>query len=212
MLFRSEVRQLKDEYLIPFNHLLKDYVNTHPNDGIHATSTALANVYDKVFARFDCLDSTNERAPYDISSGYVFDKIKTALDGMRHEVAAEMILDAAGYTYDYNVTTQEDARGSDLFVYLESGWEGIDVKASQSGVQRSQGQGHASRAVSTGLGWGDFTGLNGTGKETLSIPFATAELKAPYFIDSIYEMTARVEAEAQARARRTGHHTLKRMR
>ena len=204
----KEVRGLKDEFIIPFNHILKEYVNTHPDEELRAISSALTNTYEKIFSRFDCLDPANEGGATILQPDAVFQRIQASLDGMRHEVAAETILEAADYVFEYNVTTKEDAEGSDLFVYLESGWEGVDIKASLTGVKNSQAKNRYSRAVVTGLAWEDFTGSKGTGRGTLSIPFSVAESKAPAFIANIREMVQRNNDQRQAASRRTGKQTL----
>lgn len=203
-----EGRNLKDEHLIPFNHILKEFVNTHPNEELRAVSSALANTYEKLFSRFDCLHPENGAASDIVPSPVVLEKIQASLDGMRHEVAAETLLEAADYSYDRDITTEEDAKGSDLFVYLESGWEGVDIKSTQAGVNRATSKNRFSRAVTTGLLWEDFTGLKGTGRGTLSIPFAVAEEKSGTFVANIYEMVSRNEAQRRSTSRRTGKQSL----
>lgn len=208
---RTIEHRLLDEHIIPFNHRLKDFINTHPNDELRTVSSALTNTYRFVYGRYDCLPREDVQYgtkpnPYEALEG-----IQACLDGMRHEVAAESMLTAADYTFDHKVTTQEDATGADLFVYIDSihggqpYWQGVDIKASQKALEYSLQSHPRSRAVWTGLGWEDFTGQNGKGRGTLSIPYATASEKADQFIDNIYSMVRRCEAAH----RRTGSHALR---
>ena len=208
---RTIEHRLLDEHIIPFNHRLKDFINTHPNDELRTVSSALMNTYRLVYGRYDCLPREDVQYGTKPNTNEAFQGIQACLDGMRHEVAAESMLSATDYAFDYKVTTQEDATGADLFVYIESihggqpYWQGVDVKASQNALERSLQSHPRSRAVWTGLGWEDFTGQNGKGRGTLSIPYDTASEKADQFIDNIYDMVRRLEASH----RRAGSHALR---
>lgn len=203
-------RNLKQEYIIPFNHHLKEFINTHPNDEIRTVSSALTNAYGTIFSRYECIDKKDTIYGSSPSAQEAFTQMQATLDGMRHEVAAETIIDAAGYTYDREVSAVEDAHGNDLFIYLESGWEGLDVKASPISAANDRSKHRFSRAVWSGLDWGDFKGIKGTGHGTLSIPYATAEEKSDTFIKNVYEMVANIKAQRAAMARKTGKQTLRR--
>ena len=205
----KEARSLKNERIIPFNHMLKEFINTHPNDELRIISNALANTYEKMFSRVDCLSPENETVSEVIDSDTVLEQLQSLLDGLRHEIAAESLLTAAGYEYSYETTVQDDATGSDLFVYLESGRQGIDIKSTRSGVERDRKKHRISKAVTTGLGWGDFTGMKGSTPGALSIPRSTAEAKAVAFIKNIQEMVTYNEAQRKATSRHTGRQGLK---
>lgn len=194
-------KRLKREYVIPFNHHLKEFVNTHPNDEIRTVSSALANSHAIIFGRYESIDSKTLIHGEKPTTPEVFGDIQASLDGMRHEVAAETLFDAAGYSIDRNVSTQEDATGSDLFVYLESGWEPVDVKASQTSANKAQSSRYASNAVWTGLGWEDFKGTKGTGHGTLSIPYDVAVAKCDDFIDRVRATVARSKAQRSSTVR-----------
>ena len=101
------------------------------------------------------------------------------------------------------------ARGADLFVYLESGWEAVDVKASQLSASKAHSQNRFSRAVWTGLDWGDFTGQKGTGHGMLSIPFATADAKCDQFIGNIRQMVTSQQAQRAAARQHAGNKSLR---
>ncbi|OYW83693.1 hypothetical protein B7Z17_05315, partial [Candidatus Saccharibacteria bacterium 32-49-10] len=185
--------ELKDEYLIPFNHHLKDFINTHPNDDIRTVTSALTSSYGTIFSRHDCIDADKLIYNQKAAPKEIFLNIQGSIDGMRHEIAAETLLDAAGYSYDYNVSAKEDSMGNDLYVYLESGWEPIDVKASVNAVQKSRLHNRRSKAVWTGLDWGDFTGSKGTRHGCLSIPYPSTDAqltKADTFVHEIRTMVA----------------------
>jgi len=201
-------RQLKSEYLIPFNHHLKEFINTHPNDEIRTVSTALTSMYAPLFGRHTVLPDDEIIHGGRPTNHEVMYAVQSSLDGMRHEVAAEAMLEAAGYTFDYNVSAEEDATGDDMFVYLESGWQGVDIKASQNAVNSARERHRFSRAVATGLDWGDFKGQRGTTPGALSIPFATAQEKAGSFIERIYAMVQHTEAQRHQVARKAGRRGL----
>lgn len=192
---KQVMQHLKREYAIPFNHHLKEFINTHPNDDIRTVSSALTNAYGTIFGRYSCIDRSDLIYGQNPEPREAHESVQAALDGMRHEIAAESLLEAADYSYDFKVSNEEDARGADLFVYLESGWEAIDIKASQASVARAQGKNRFSRAVWTGLDWGDFTGLRGTGHGMLSIPYATALAKSDQFITNIRRMVTTQNAQ-----------------
>ena len=206
---RQTARHLKTEYAIPFNHHLKEFINTHPNDDIRTVSSALTNAYGTIFGRYECIDSKEmiyQQAPQPREA---FEYIQASLDGMRHEVAAESLLEAADYSFDFRVSSEEDARGADLFVYLESGWEAVDVKASQLSASKAHSQNRFSRAVWSGLDWGDFTGQKGTGHGMLSIPFATADAKCDQFIGNIRQMVTSQQAQRAAARQHAGNKSLR---
>lgn len=194
--------QLKNEYLIPFNHSLKKYINSHPNDGLRESTAALATTYSAHFMFDDNLGGTKV-IPTPPEAEDIHRYTDAALRGMRSELAAESLLSAAGYHYEYHVSTEEDAHGTDLYVYMNDDWESVDIKSSITATERSRTKayenGFWSRAVWTGLRDGDFTGISGDRPGALSIPYEIAELKAPQFIQSIYEM-AMEQRPASARS------------
>lgn len=200
---------LKREYAISFNHHLKDFVNTHPNDDIRTVSSALTNAYGTIFSRYQCIDNKEMIYQQTPQPREVFEYIQGSIDGMRQEVAGETLLEAADYSYDHRVSSEEDARGADLFVYLESGWEAVDIKASQLSAAKAHTKNRFSRAVWTGLDWGDFTGQKGTGHGMLSIPFATAEAKCDQFIANIRQMVASQGVQRASASQHAGSQSLR---
>ncbi len=203
-------RRLKNEYVIPFNHGLKEFINTHPNDGMREVSTALANIHELIFSRHAVLPANERPHITTISPQDKLLAIQSRLDGMRHEVASETILSAAGLEYDYDVSAEEDASGSDLFVQLggQYGWFGFDIKASQASVDKARQRSPLSRAVATGLLPRDFTGQKGTAHDALAIPYATAAAVSEKFADNLYTTAAHYEQQRAQAARYTGRGSL----
>lgn len=207
---RQIAKNLKEAYLIPFNHALKDLINTHPNADFRSMTSALAGAHNMIFSSHTAIDPSElvhaeKPQPVDVARG-----IEDCLNGMRHEVAAETMLAAAGIDYDYNISVEEDATGTDLLVHRNK-WEGVDTKASQSSALRAQGKHPLSRAVWTGLTPADFTGQKGVDRNTLSIPFSVAEEKCDTFVTAIDTMVERNHGKRDTMTRRSGSHTLSRV-
>lgn len=204
-------RHLKDTYLIPFNHDLKAFINDRPNDNISEVTSALAGAHALIFSRHTPIQSSeliyaDQPRPVDVAKN-----IEDVLNGLRHEVAAEAMLIAAGVEYKDEVTVKEDASGNDMFVKIDGNWEGIDIKASRMKVLREREKRPLSRAVWTGLEWSDFTGQKGTGHGTLATPYAITEKKSAQFVASIEEMVRHRKQQRAALSRKSGRHTLSRV-
>jgi hypothetical protein len=184
-------RHLKDTYVIPYNHDLKEFINTHPGEELNAVAATLASTQDRLFGNLTSINPKElvyrkKPKPHEVALG-----IEENLHGMRNEIAAETLLAAAGIEYDFRVSTKEDAEGTDLFVLLDGRWEGIDLKASRTAADKAQSNHRLSRAVWTGLTPRDFTGPNGAGHNALSIPYSVAEEKCEAFVVAIREMVQR---------------------
>jgi len=209
---RERIRHLKLEYVIPYNHIIKEFVNNHPNDNIEAVSSALASTYQFIYGRYHCLPASETHSTTRPTQRDVYNSIKNSLDGMRHEVATEGLLQAANLDYDYNITADEDANGADIFVQLNGRREAVDIKASESAVARSQQDYRFSQAVWTGLTKEDFTGLYGTATNALSIPYDTVITKADAFAGGVKTMVRRNQIAKQKIATRAAKRALERER
>lgn len=184
-------KELKMNYLIPFNHSLKSYVNSHADDGLKETAAAFASVYSAHFGDDDNLGGTHT-IPTPPSADEIRRYTEAALRGMRSELAAETMLDAAGYCYEYHISAEEDSHGTDLYVYMNDDWEAVDIKASLSAERNAHDKayekGFYSRAVWTGLYDSDYTGAKGDKPGSMRIPYETAQEAAENFINSIHAM------------------------
>ena len=194
---RKELRELKVNTLIPFNHAIKELINTDSSLSKDVLDANLTRLYMRLFSSDDPLVvKATERGSLDQSvlgvvSRDALQQISVATNGMRHEIAAETILTAAGYSYDYNVNTNEDAQGADLFVYLESGWTHIDIKASEASANKALLSHRNSHAVWTGLNPSKFDGAKGDQSNALRVSFDTALESADGFIQRIYDVSQR---------------------
>jgi hypothetical protein len=181
---------LKEKYVIPFNHSLKELINVCPNVPIKAMATTLAQGYSGIFGKYNSLNSDTPRHESELPrAGDVAQTFETIINGMRHEIAAETMLASIGVDYSYDVSVRDDATGTDLFVYINGVAEPIDIKGSKLAETKAHERHSASRAVWTGLEYADFTGIKGTNPGSVSIPNAIAQEKAPDFYDRILEVT-----------------------
>lgn len=198
---KEESTRLKREIVIPFNSTLKNFINSHPNERLGATASALAATYEAYFSRHDCL--TNEAAEplFVIPNSEASKTLRTTLNGMRHELAAETMLMAAGYDVRFNTTVEDDASGTDLFVFIDNTRVPLDIKASETAVEEARAKYRYSRAVWTGLTREDFTGMNGQAFDALSVSYGVASEKSTTFVERINEMRERIKKQ-QLRARR----------
>lgn len=205
---RQLAKHLKETYVIPFNHALKDIINTHPNEEFNKITSALAGAHNMIFSshasfRPGELIHAQKPSPVDVARG-----IEDCLNGMRHEVAAESMFAAADIDYDYDVSPEEDAAGVDIFVFRDGNREGVDLKASRTSAIRAQDRHPLSRAVWSGLNPTDFTGQKGTGRNTLSIPFSVAEAKSVAFVAEIDAMVERNYRTRGIMSQRASSHAL----
>lgn len=198
----TKARLLKDRYLIPFNHALKDLINHHPNLEQNEFVGTLAESYAVIYGDYDSFRRTARYMPVDVDEAYAAIQRRTV--GMKHEIAAETMLAAADVNYDYDVSVAEDAGGNDIYIELfdDRQWLGVNLKASELAEQRALREYPGSLAVWTGLQESDFKGMKGNTIRGLTIPYATASAKGPEFVQRIKD-TVRHQS-----ALRVGHHAL----
>lgn len=182
----NRTQELKHSYIIPFNHELKSLINESPNTEMSDMVAALSKTYVAVYGRYNALKPTEPKDPAAIiRTSEVMYRIKQATNGMRHEVAAETMLSAAGIEYEYEVTVDEDARGTDIVVFIDGKREPLDIKASFFGEDKAREKRASSRAIWTELSDEDFRGMSGNAVNALSIPFDVATYHADSFVERI---------------------------
>jgi hypothetical protein len=204
-------QKLKREHAIPFNHNLKSLINEGPNLNMQDLSSALARTHEFVFNRYNNLDPSQAKDAFTIASASeVTLRLETAINGMRHEVATESMLSAAGVDFSYDISVEEDARGVDIIAVIDrpdtdTGKPSpvrvpIDIKSSRTLEQRARIRHPGSVTVWTGLYQDDFTGIKGTTPNALTIPFETAVDHADTFmnrINSIIDNSEQYKAKAR---------------
>lgn len=202
-------RELKDQYIIPFNHSLKEFINHHPSLGIDDLARTLTNTYIGAF---------QQRSNYDnfISNDTILDSFRGIAEGMRHEIAAETLLDSVGIDMQYEETdgTQlSDRKGEDLRVYLDAetldtlfegadwhdyldddtytalvnNWHSIDIKSSKTAEMRSHAQHPDNIAAWTGLYDSDFKGPKDNTPDSLTTAYPSTSEKGRIFVINIIE-------------------------
>jgi hypothetical protein len=187
----AEFQQLRNKDLIPFNHAIKELIDTDSGLTKNELDASLARLYMRLFYRDDPLVMRDEaRGVQDHSlakaiSSEALTSISVSSNGMRHEVAAESMLAAGGIDYDYNVNTEEDATGADMFVYIDGKWEYIDIKASEMSAKNALAKRRSSHAVWTGLHQSNFTGAKGNQVNGLRISFDEALKHSDAFVRRI---------------------------
>ena len=183
-------KELKEEYIIPFNHIVKNFINTHPNASINAAKNSLAALYTTVYrGEPNCLDIKGLKNRTHISPYEKVDILDRTLDGMRHELAAETLIDIGGYECDYNVSVEDDAKGIDMYVNITGiGWFGIDIKASKTTADKARKAHRRSHAIHTGLNDNDFTGSNNKVVNALTPPYSVLEDKSEDFCKRLEKM------------------------
>lgn len=187
----ERTKTLKREYIIPFNHSLKMLINEAPNATMRELTQSLTQVYGVVYSKENALNPKKPKDPSEIAKpSDIAHRLEQTINGMRHEIAAETMLSAAGVAYDYDISVEEDARGIDIIAYIDGNREPIDIKASIAAEQRARSKRHDSRAIWTGLEHADFSGIKGTAMGALSIPYTTAQAKSNSFVRSIRNTVA----------------------
>jgi hypothetical protein len=187
----ERVKELKLTYLIPFNRSLKEMINDNPNLSVDALTKNLGVAYQGIYSHYNSLHP--EQPPEEFSHIPLSDalyQIEFVINGMRHEIAAESLLTAAGVEYDYDVSEEQDYRGRDMFVKLGGKWIGIDVKSSLKNEIHAHQSRYTSRAVWTGLKPDDFNGVKDALPGSVSISFATAKEHADAFVERIESMAS----------------------
>jgi hypothetical protein len=183
-------KELKTEYLIPFNHNLKTLITFAPSGiSMDHLTVALTNTHTAVFSGHNVLHHSLTKAPSDVQEpSAVLYKLNQATNAMRHEVAVETMLDAARIEYDYDVSIEEDFNGIDIIVYIDGSREGLDIKSSFAAETRAYdahaNDVHSCRAIWTGLEDADFTGMRGDTRNALTISYDVAKQKAALFVQS----------------------------
>lgn len=194
---RNEMNRLKNEDLIPFNHSIKELINTDSSLTKDELDVSLTRLYMRLFYKDDPLvkragvDGTRDQPLIKTVSQDALNSISVSTNGMRHEVAAEIMLAAAGIDYDYQVSAEEDAQGADLFVYINNEWTYIDIKASETSARKALAKRSDSHAVWTGLNPSAFTGVKGNQKDGLRLSFDKALEKSDAFVNRIYDVARR---------------------
>jgi hypothetical protein len=194
---RKRSRELNLEYSIPFNHSLKTLVNEGPNVNMIELTSALTKTYEIVFNRYDNLNPSVKKNPSDIiSANDAFGFIERHLAGVRHEVAAETMLIAAGVEYSYDISPEEDSNGADIIAYIERPTEDdekleairvpIDIKASNAAEAKARDRRPQWITAWTGLKNADFTGIKGETTNALGISYDIAKEHANEFIERIH--------------------------
>lgn len=199
---KRTIRELKEHHIIPFNHSVKEFINTHPNETIKNTAQTLTWSYFGLYAKHDTLRAGTKQ-PDDIpkASSVVF-QLEESINGMRHEIAAETMMAARDIDYSYDVSVHEDKRGTDLYFYNGSNWVPINIKASDTGVENARTKHNAYNAVSTGLDWSDFKGMKGTTPGALTISFATADAKSDQFVEKLQRASEAYSQRGQSVGRK----------
>jgi len=211
----NEVRigELKEDHIIPFNRQIKELIDENPQLKIDDLARNLATAYVAIYSGQNNLHPEQPRAEnppieYDV----VVDNLHKLIDGMRHELAAETLLSAAGIPYRYKTTIEQDRSGRDLYVELDGHWVGVDIKASLTAEQNAHLHRDYSKATWTGLYPEDFTGIKGDRAGSVSISFDVAKKKCGDFVDRLRRMQNGKLATEHSRIRTTGSHALRAVR
>lgn len=183
---KATIKDLKLEHAIPFNHALKEFINHNPDLSMDSLTSLLERTYSR-YCHDENLITGQSRDGY-IDSKAIESQMKLTITGMRAELAAETMLIAADVDYRYDISKEEDSKGTDLKVLIDGEWESIDVKSSDLAESRAHEKRSDSRAVWTTLLPKDFTGSKGIGRNCLMIPFETAVQAAPDFIDRVKQV------------------------
>jgi hypothetical protein len=209
-------KSLKLEHVIPFNHSLKSLINEGPNMNMHELSASLARTHEAVFNRYNNLNPTEPKDPYEIvSASDVTMRLERIMNGMRHEIATETMLSAAGLDYSYDISPKEDADGVDIIAMLprpnpQTGnirtvRVPIDIKSSFVAEQRSRDKHPTAIAVWTELDDSDFTGIKGDARGALSIPYSAASEHADSFVDRVQSIMTMAEEYKSQASKHIGH-------
>ncbi|NLA42681.1 hypothetical protein GX865_00765, partial [Candidatus Saccharibacteria bacterium] len=150
---KQRINNLKNNFLIPFNHTLKEVINDNPNVGFGEFTGSLVRNYIYLYSKDNELGVGRGQ-----EAQFALHAVEQATNGMRHELATETMLDAAGVEYSYDTSIDDDRYGTDLYVKIDNTWYGIDIKASNLGEKAARDKFRGSMAISTGLNVSDFNG------------------------------------------------------
>lgn len=167
--FRNEkIAPLKT--IIDFNHAIKDMVDNNPALDFHEVTEFITNIYHQSHQKeFSTL--TAEQQTEQIS--WFHNAVKSALNGMRHELGAEQIIGCL-YDVEYKETSVEDElKGVDYFVTIDEKTFGIDIKASQKAAEKRKDKGFSNPKHAI---WSQLT--NDDFGDKFRVPTKVAESKA----------------------------------
>ena len=122
--------------VIAFNHAAKELVDQEPKLRFDELRKTIVHMYT-ASNRYTLPDDPYERH---VELSRVTGYVEGALNGMRHELAYEQILgELFPLGVDYEATTLSDEKeGVDYFILMDNSRFGVDVKASSTGLIRSQ--------------------------------------------------------------------------
>jgi hypothetical protein len=193
----EEMKYIKINNLIPFNHALKELINTDSSLTKDELDAGLTRLYMRLFYSDDPMvkyadrHNTHDQKLVREVSRDTLERISVSSNGMRHEIAAESMLAAAGYHCEYEVSTEEDSSGVDMYAYVDGEWVAVDIKASAISANNALTKRKRSHAVWTGLEQSDFKGAKGDQINGLRIPFDIALDHANDFVDRIRSVAHR---------------------
>ena len=205
----EEGRELKDQYIIPFNQSLKEFINHHPSLSIGDLTKTLTSTYIGAFQQYSNYDNF-------ISNDTIYESFRGIAEGIRHEIAAETLLDSIGVDTRYETEDGgqlNDRKGEDLRVYLDeetlntlfegadwhdyldnetyqaliNTWHSIDIKSSETAEARSHAQHPDNIAAWTGLYDSDFKGPKNNTPGSLTTAFPSGPDKGRTFLIRIIE-------------------------
>jgi hypothetical protein len=207
---KIRIQELKRNYLIPFNRTVKELINNNPSLPMDALTKNIGVAYQGIYSHYNSLHP--QQPPEEFSKvplDSVLYDIEDCINGMRHEIAAESLLTAAGVEYDYNVSEAQDEKGRDIFVKLHGKWIGTDIKASINSEVNAHQTLYSSRAVWTGLKPQDFTGVKNNAPDSVSIPFTTAQEHADAFVERIERMASGELGRSHKSMQKVGGHAMR---
>lgn len=183
---RSHMASVKVDNIIPFNHEIKELINDFPRLKMKDLAKNLTIAHSAIYSNYDPNRPEQSRRNHEMSQSEVAYRFESGIEGMRHEIAAETLLSAAGIEYDYRISAEEDSTGNDLFVAIDGHWVGIDIKASFNAERRAYSRHRTSRAVWTTLQPEEFRGPNDNAAGCVSISYGVAQKHALEFESRVY--------------------------
>lgn len=141
---RPGLTKLREDFhkrrLITFNHELRDMVDTYQDLAPQQIRELLLNAYNASHSA-DQLSDTARRAELKQLS----DKLDSLMYGMWSEINAEMVIAAAGYETDSEVSANDERRGIDSRVLMrpaleDKGWMAVDFKGTDVAARERNAQ------------------------------------------------------------------------
>ena len=145
------------EQLIHFNHDLRDMVDAYQDLTPNEVKRLLAEGY--IAANRSSWKNATEGTA---ALKEVIGSLDSTLDGMWHEITGEMIVGAAGYEIDTDVTPEEEMRGVDGWVHMRpnlgvnKGWMYVDFKATSDKAKQANNMHPDNMAVWSQLSRHDY--------------------------------------------------------